>query len=81
MSKDIWNVELLKSGPDTYTIVFLMYNNTKQVIIKKDNSLYDLCDSLHKKDITYWELESEENVLPKEIENIEKMLLEKNNKE
>lgn len=78
MSKDIWNVELLKSSPTTFTIVFLMYNNSKQVIIKKENPLYDVCDSLHKKDITYWEVESEENTLPKEIENIEKMLLEKN---
>ncbi len=78
MNKDIWNVELLKSGPDTYTIVFLTYNNSKQVIIKKDNDLYDVCDSLHKKDITFWEVESEENTLPNEISNIDKMLLEKN---
>lgn len=78
MSKDIWNVELLKSGPNNYTIMFLTYNNSKQIIIKKSNPLFEICDSLHKKDITFWEVQSEENLLPDEIDNIEKMLMEKN---
>lgn len=78
MEKDIWNIELLKSGPDRFTIVFLTYNNSIQKIIRNDNvELYNVCDQLHKSDITFWEVESVQGEVPKEFDSIDVFLKNK----
>ena len=64
MNEVVWNIELLKTSNEKYTIYFLSSENVFQKIINKNNKLYDFCDELHKVDKTYWTLKTLPNVNP-----------------
>ncbi len=71
--KTIWNVELLKTSENKYTIYFLSVDNSYQKIINNNHKLYELCNKLHEVDNTYWEVEADGKLAPIEYDNEEKL--------
>ena len=71
--KTVWNVELLKTSENKYTIYFLSVEGSYQKIINNKHKLYELCNNLHEVDRTYWEVEADGKLPPIELDNEEKL--------